>query len=100
MKPIKYLFTLLVLSILTACASPTYEKLEVKDKEVVKVQVPTYLTQPCLPTSRPPSTQEYLSLSPIERERAQTDYSLHLTEVISKCNIKLNEIKKLNLDKK
>jgi len=95
---------LLALAILalfmTGCATGArYDKLEVKDKELVYVKIPEHLTEPSKP-KKPISKEEYLKLKPHEREQYLASYSESLLITIKECNIDKEKIRKLNSNEK
>ena len=94
---IKHLFlTVLFSFILVGCGStPRYDKLEVKESQVVYQKVPDELTEPCVPTKKPPVKEEFLKLQPHEREAALTDYSNGLLGNLKDCNTRIGKIRKL-----
>jgi len=74
---------------------PKYNKLEVKEKEVIKVTIPEYLLKPCIP-ERPISKEKYLELKQYEKETYLTNYSISLLTIIKNCNEQIEAIKNLN----
>lgn len=100
MKHIKLAVLLYVFSCLTGCAvQPKYDKLDVHKTEYRTYTVPDTLLEPCIP-EKPMVSDEYLKLLPNEREDVLTRYSVSLLITISKCNVNLKEIKKLQSDNK
>lgn len=89
------LLTILFSFILVGCGStPKYDKLEVKEAQVITQRVPEELTAPCTP-KKPPVKEEFLKLKPHEREATLTEYSNNLLGTIKDCNIQLKKIKDL-----
>lgn len=96
MNKLNILLTLLICFILLGCStSPKYEKIEIKETSVIYQTVPEDLTEPCLPSNRPPSSEEYISLKPHERETSLRQYSVTLMGDLKNCNIKLEKIRNL-----
>lgn len=94
---IRLVFLLLSSVLLSACASfsSNYQKLEVKDKEVVTIEIPQSLLEPCVaPTPIDPNS--YVELKIWEREQYLTSYIVELLKAIRSCNDKITSIKELN----
>jgi hypothetical protein len=91
------LVTILFSLILVGCGStPRYDKLEIKDTQVIVQRVPEELTAPCVP-KKPPTKEDFLKLKPHEREASLTEYSSGLLGVIKDCNVQLKKIRELPL---
>ena len=90
------LFTILISFILVGCGTtPKYDKLEVKESQVVYQKVPDELTEPCVPSKKPPVKEEFLKLQPHEREAALAEYSNVLLGNLKDCNTRIGKIRKL-----
>jgi len=91
-------FLIVMLSLgLTGCGilGPRYNKIEVKDTEVVKIKIQEELLVPCVP-EKPLSKEDYLKLQPHERESYLSGYSIGLLGTVKDCNIKLKKIKEFS----
>lgn len=89
---IGFLFTLFLVGCST---SPKYEKLEVKESQVVYQNVPTDLSEPCTPSKKPPVKEEFLKLKPHEREAVLTVYTNDLLGDLNNCNKRFEKIRNL-----
>lgn len=95
-KLLTVVVSILVGLFIAGCASsPTYNKLEVKEKEVVKVYVPDELLTPCIP-DKPIDRETYLAQELHEREIYLTNYNISILRTLKECNIKLEKIKEFN----
>lgn len=82
--------------LLTGCSifQKEPEKIYVTETKFVTPEVPKSLTDPCV-ADRPFKSDQYLKLTPVEREQYLTDYSIGLLGVINVCNKKLSGINKI-----
>lgn len=83
----KLLLIVLLLLTLSGCglfSKKEPEKVYVTKVEYVKVNVPSPLRKNCVKT-RPMSVNDYMSLTPIEREEYLTDYSIQLLGNLKDC---------------
>lgn len=85
----------LVLINLTGCAASRYNKVEVQQKEVVKVTVPEFLIVSCKPNP-PMPVNDYVALEQVEREVYLTNYIQDLYVLLSKCDNAMNKIREFN----
>ena len=86
------IFAIVMALMLAGC--PT-QPLQVNNTEVRYEKVPKHLTEPMIPERAKPK-QEYMAMSPHERESYLSEYGVYLLGIIKELNIKLNKIDKLN----
>jgi len=94
---IKYLLPIVLVSFaLTGCGIiPDNDRLEVREGQVVYQTIPTELTEPCVPSNRPPSREEFLKFLPHEREASLARYIKHLLGDLRSCDIRMEKIRTL-----
>lgn len=93
-------FTILSSFILVGCSTaPKYDKLEIQEIQIVYQKVPSELTEPCIPSKKPPIREEFLKLHPHERESALAKYSIILLGDLKNCNVRIKKIRELPMGK-
>lgn len=90
--PLTFLFSFILVGCGTA---PKYDKLEVKEGQIVYQKVPDELTKPCTPSKKPPVKEEFLKLQPHEREAVLAEYTNTLLGNLKDCNTRIVNIRKL-----
>jgi len=93
---LRLVFVGLIVIFLTGCGGMnSYNKLEVTDVKTKQFVIPDELLSVINP-EKPITREEYLKLSPTEREIYLTNYSISLLKSIKECNINIVKIKDLN----
>jgi hypothetical protein len=87
----KYLFTTLLMFLITGCATRTEYKTIIKTKTVYLRPSDSILKYK-ITTPEPPNKDRFIQSSPIEREKMLTTYVMDLLYTIKKFKIKNNKI--------
>lgn len=92
----KLYIVMVAIGLLAGCASTRTTELNIEDKEIVHISIPTHLTQECKP-EKPIDKESYLALKIYEREEELSRYIVTLYSTIAQCNSQISQIKKLNI---
>lgn len=98
-RTIAIIFSLFGLSFLITGCSTTAPKLEptiVYNTKIKPVPIPAYLLENC-PIPLPPNRENYVKLTPEEKEEVLANYTIELHKNITKCNNTVDAVRDWNV---